>query len=124
MGFPILGDASWPALLLELAATEAPHEQRLKWSASKRIQPERDERLVARRLCEAAGVDRSHSALHCLRHTFGTNLLPGAVEFETLRDLMGHTNVATTAPYLSTTGPRRRTAVATLAKQDSVAPRS
>ena len=43
------------------------------------------------------------------------NLLHAGVDIETVRDLMGHADITTTARYLSTTDPRRRAAVATLA---------
>jgi len=67
-----------------------------------------------RELFEAAEINRSHATLHRLRHTFGTNLLHAGVDIETVRDLMGHADITTTARYLSTTDPRRRAAVGTL----------
>jgi integrase len=66
-------------------------------------------------LFNAAGIDREHGTLHRLRHSFGTRLLHAGVDIETVRDLMGHADISTTARYLSTTDPRKRAAVAMLA---------
>lgn len=69
----------------------------------------------ARELFIAAGIERDFGTLHRLRHSFGTRLLHAGVDIETVRDLMGHADISTTARYLSTTDQRRRDAVAALA---------
>jgi len=71
----------------------------------------------ARELFNAAGIDRDYGTLHRLRHSFGSHLLEAGVDIETVRDLMGHADITTTARYLSTTDPRRRAAVATLTRR-------
>lgn len=68
----------------------------------------------ARELFTAAGIDREYGTLHRLRHTFGTRLLEAGVDVETVRDLMGHADISTTARYLSSTDKRKRDAVAAL----------
>jgi integrase len=70
----------------------------------------------SRELFNAAGIDREYGTLHRLRHTFGTRLLHAGVDIETVRDLMGHADISTTARYLSTTDPRKRAAVAALTR--------
>jgi len=71
----------------------------------------------SRELFNAAGIDREHGTLHRLRHSFGTRLLHAGVDIETVRDLMGHADISTTARYLSTTDPRKRAAVAALTRK-------
>ncbi len=70
-----------------------------------------------RELFQAAGIERDHGTLHRLRHTFGTRLLHAGVDIETVRDLMGHADISTTARYLSTTDPRKRAAVELLSQR-------
>jgi len=68
----------------------------------------------ARELFKAVKIDQDFGTLHRLRHSFGTRLLHAGVDIETVRDLMGHADISTTARYLSTTDPRKRAAVAAL----------
>lgn len=51
---------------------------------------------------------------HSLRHTFGTRLGAAGVDPQTLRELMGHADLATTQRYLQSDEDRRRDAVARL----------
>ncbi len=71
----------------------------------------------ARELFTAAGIDREYGTLHRLRHTFGTRLLEAGADIETVRDLMGHADIATTGRYLSSTSARKRAAVAALIRE-------
>lgn len=71
----------------------------------------------SRELFKAAAIERDYGTLHRLRHTFGTRLLHGGADIETVRDLMGHADITTTARYLSTTDERKRTAVAALTRR-------
>ena len=43
-------------------------------------------------------VDKGYT-LHCLRHTFATNLLNAGMPIEVLRDLLGHSNLQQTQHY-------------------------
>ena len=63
-----------------------------------------------------AGVDEK--GLHILRHTFARRLVNSNTNLETIRDLLGHSNIAITAKfYAKTNEANKRTAVATLFKQ-------
>ena len=73
----------------------------------------------ARELFSAAGIERDHGTLHRLRHTFGTRLLHAGADLETLRDLMGHSDISTTARYLSSTDERKRAAVTALSSGEA-----
>ena len=48
---------------------------------------------------------------HDLRHTFATRLLRGGADLETVRVLMGHADIATTAKYLHTDAETKKRAV-------------
>jgi site-specific recombinase XerD len=53
---------------------------------------------------------------HSLRHTFGSLLGAAGADPETLRELMGHADLATTQRYLHTDQDRKRAAVELLAR--------
>jgi len=46
-----------------------------------------------------AGLEDKGYTLHCLRHTFATNLLNARMPIEVLRDLLGHSNLVQTQHY-------------------------
>lgn len=48
---------------------------------------------------------------HALRHTFAVALMDREVNLETIRDLLGHDDISTTAIYLHCSTARRRAAV-------------
>ena len=48
---------------------------------------------------ERSGLTDKGYTLHCLRHTFATNLLNAGMPIEVLRDLLGHSNLAQTQHY-------------------------
>ena len=54
--------------------------------------------------------------LHDLRHTFGTRLAHNRVDLVTIKELMGHESLDTTARYLHTSDERKMRAVQGLAK--------
>lgn len=62
-----------------------------------------------------AGIARETAAgrltWHSLRHTYGTRLGAAGIDPETLRELMGHADLATTQRYLHTSEARKRAAV-------------
>lgn len=58
-----------------------------------------------------ASVVRPPKPLHCLRHTFGTQMAKLVDPF-TLRDLMGHADIATTMRYVDVGAEQKRDAIA------------
>lgn len=61
----------------------------------------------------AAGLSKRVTP-HVLRHTYGSHLVMSGVDIQTVRDLMGHSSITTTAIYLHTDPKHRREAVAKL----------
>ncbi|MBK7072937.1 MAG: tyrosine-type recombinase/integrase [Myxococcales bacterium] len=66
--------------------------------------------IVARATSRAAIAKRVTP--HSLRHTCATSLLRGGADLETVREILGHANIATTARYLHSTLERSAEAVA------------
>ncbi len=66
------------------------------------------------RLLKSAGLQHSDLHPHCLRHSYATNLLREGVDLETIRDLMGHSDISVTGRYLATDSSRKRKAVESL----------
>jgi integrase len=62
---------------------------------------------------KAAGLSKRITP-HVLRHTYGSHLVMRGVDIQTVKDLMGHSSITTTAIYLHTDPKHRREAVAKL----------
>ncbi len=71
-------------------------------------------RAMIRRWCKRAGLADRGYTLHSLRHGFATELSRRGVDVVTIRDLLGHENIATTSLYLHSDVDRKRAAVALL----------
>lgn len=56
--------------------------------------------LVFRQYANAAGIRREVHP-HSLRHSFATDLLEGGADIMTVKELLGHSSVATTQSYLN-----------------------
>lgn len=56
-------------------------------------------RLVFMKYLQMAGLQHSGYTLHCLRHTFATDLLNAGMRLECLQVLLGHTNLEVTRRY-------------------------
>ncbi|MBI2950965.1 tyrosine-type recombinase/integrase, partial [bacterium] len=76
--------------------------------------PEKTLFWQVRRAGKLAGLSvRVHP--HLLRHTFGTALAANGVDLDTIRRLMGHTDIHMTMRYLHAAPDRLKGAVETLA---------
>ncbi|ABL01340.1 tyrosine-type recombinase/integrase [Pelobacter propionicus] len=65
-----------------------------------------------------AGVD--HTGLHILRHTFARRLVNNNTNLETIRDLLGHSNIAITAKfYAKTNENNKKAAISRLMKEEN-----
>ena len=56
-------------------------------------------RLIFQKYLQKAGLQHSGYTLHCLRHTFATDLLNAKMPLECLRVLLGHSNLEITRRY-------------------------
>jgi integrase len=63
---------------------------------------------------QAAGVYERGKLAHTLRHSVATELLAAGVDLETVRDVLGHRDITTTALYLHAVDQRKREAAARL----------
>lgn len=63
------------------------------------------------RLRRRAGLDREGVTLHTLRHTFASLLLQEGCDLVSIRDMLGHSDLATTSIYLQVSAPHLQAAV-------------
>ncbi len=54
-----------------------------------------------------AGLDGKGYTLHCLRHTFASEMLNAGMRLECLQQLLGHTNIQVTRRYARLTDKTR-----------------
>jgi integrase len=69
-----------------------------------------------RKIFESCGIrtEDGREGLHMLRRTFASRLLERGADINTVRELMGHADLATTQRYLVSSGKQKRAAVALL----------
>ena len=56
-------------------------------------------RSVFKKYSEKAGLSKKGYTLHCLRHTFASELLSAGMPLESLQYLMGHSSIVVTRRY-------------------------
>lgn len=71
---------------------------------------------IVARATRGAGITKRVTP-HSLRHTCATALLRGGADLETVRTILGHSSIATTARYLHSSVERTAQAVANAARQ-------
>jgi integrase/recombinase XerD len=59
---------------------------------------------------QAAGIYEKGKLTHAIRHTVATRMLQQGVDLETVRDVLGHADLTTTARYLHVVDERKRAA--------------
>jgi len=69
---------------------------------------------IVRALLERAGLAGQGITVHKLRHTFATHLVRHGVDVKTVQELLGHSDLGTTAKYLHSDGQAKQAAVARL----------
>ncbi len=65
-----------------------------------------------RNLYRSAGVALPEKPIHCLRHTYGTELAAAGVPLPVIQELMGHVDIKTTLRYVDVHEAQKREAVA------------
>jgi integrase/recombinase XerD len=60
---------------------------------------------------QRAALDREGVTLHTLRHTFASLLLQEGCDLVSIRDMLGHSDLATTSVYLQVSAPHLQAAV-------------
>jgi integrase len=65
-------------------------------------------------LYESAGATRPSSPVHCLRHSYGTELAARGVPLPVIQRLMGHSDVRTTMQYITVGEAQLRDAVSSV----------
>ena len=64
-------------------------------------------RMMFQKYLDKAGLLHKGYGLHCLRHTFATELLNAGMRLECLQQLLGHESVALTRRYAKLTDKTR-----------------
>jgi integrase/recombinase XerD len=65
-------------------------------------------RLIFRRALQRAGLAHKGYTIHCLRHTFASELLNAGMRLECLQQLLGHDSIEITRRYARLTNKTRR----------------
>jgi integrase/recombinase XerD len=76
-----------------------PHKQYLFYGHKEKPLSYEAARCVFKKCLQKAGLQYSGYSLHCLRHTFATDLLNATMPLECLRELLGHCSMEITRRY-------------------------
>lgn len=57
--------------------------------------------IIVSRYIKKAGINSNYRSIHAFRRTYGTKLLQNEVSLEMIRQLLGHSDMNSTKPYLS-----------------------
>ena len=94
-----------PATIEALAAMRADHpDSDVVWWGQRGPMTENAIYLALRRLAERAGCTGPTNP-HSFRHFFGTQMLGDGVDLETIRKLLGHSDISTTRIYTHVPDP-------------------
>lgn len=80
---------------------EGPHESLFVTEKGKKLYPRYVQRLVQAHLEQAATLDKKSP--HVLRHTFATHLVNQGAELNAVKELLGHSSLASTQVYTHNT---------------------
>jgi integrase/recombinase XerD len=95
------------AALLAWLRVRDPLKERLFYGQGRRSLCYEAARSMFKKYLHKAGLQYSGYTLHCLRHTFATDLLNVRMPLECLRVLLGHTNLEVTRRYARLTDTTR-----------------
>ena len=84
-----------------------PHQWRLFYAQGRSSLSYECSRMIFKKYLQRAGLQYHGYTLHCLRHTFATELLNARMPLECLRVLLGHTNLEVTRRYARLTDKTR-----------------
>jgi site-specific recombinase XerD len=76
-----------------------PHKQHLFYGRGDKPLSYEAARAIFKKCLQKAGLQYSGYSLHCLRHTFATDLLNATMPLECLRELLGHCSMEITRRY-------------------------
>jgi integrase len=111
------------AALLSWLRVRDPLKENLFYGQGRQTLSYESARTMFIKYLKKAGLTYSSYTLHCLRHTFATDLLNARMPLECLRVLLGHTNLDVTRIYARLTDKTREleyfTAMASILEGDS-----
>jgi integrase/recombinase XerD len=87
------------AALLAWLSVRDPHKEKLFYGQGRQSLCYEAARAMFNKYVDTAGLSHRGYTLHCLRHTFATELLNARMPLECLRVLLGHTSLEVTRRY-------------------------